>query len=111
MESASTRYNLPPWGMAPPTVENQALGPDRSNDERIRTNRMMQALMGQPPVPQVPLFRPRFGHRVEAYGITDVLNVDITFRPPNIGTWYSGGPGETNSSSVYSNYSATMGNL
>jgi hypothetical protein len=109
--SASTVYNQRPWGMPAPTVDNQALGPNQSNQERIRGERMaMQLAMSAVP-PQVQLFRPRFGYRVDALGIQDVLNVDILYSPPNGGTWFSGGPAEINSTSVYSNYSATFGNL
>lgn len=109
--NASTVYNQRPWGMPAPTVENQALGPDRSNEERLRSERLLEAVALNSIPPKVQLFRPRFGYRVDELTIEDVLNVDILFRPPNVGTWFSGGPAETNSSPAYSNYSATFGNL
>jgi hypothetical protein len=99
---------MPDEGMG---VPNQAVGPDRSNVERITGERLQNALLAQAVPPTVRLFRPRFGYRVGAYGIDDVLNVDQLFQPPNTGAWYSGGPPETNSSSTYSNYDATFGNL
>lgn len=111
--TASGRYNEKPWGMPDEgmSAPNQALGPDRSNVERITGERLQQALIAQAVPPTVQLFRPRYGYRVEALGIADVLNVDIMFSPPNSGSWWAGGPGETNSSSTYSNYEATFGNL
>lgn len=109
----SGRYNEKPWGMPEEGrgVPNQAVGPDRSNVERITGERLQNALLAQSVPPPVRLFRPRFGYRVDALGIADVLNVDILYRPPNPGSWWAGGPSETNSSSTYSNYDATFGNL
>jgi hypothetical protein len=109
--AADTVYNRRPWGMPAPTVENQALGPDRTNVERITGERLQQALLAQAVPPTVLLFRPRYGYRDHAIGIAEILNVDSVFPPPNVGTWHSGGPAETNSSSTYTNYSATFGNL
>jgi hypothetical protein len=110
--NASTVYHEKPWGTPAPTVENQALGPDRSNEERLRSEKLIMAIAMQSQVPpQPPLFRPRFGYRVDELTIADVLNVDILFRPPNPGAYWAGGPAETNSTQTYSNYSATFGNL
>jgi hypothetical protein len=108
---ASTVYNQRPWGMPAPTVENQAIGPDQSNIERITGERLQQALIAQAVPPVVQLFRPRFGYRQTELGLSDVLNVDVVYPPPNVGSWYAGGPSETNSSPTYSNLSQTFGQL
>lgn len=60
------------------------LGPNESNEERL-VSEALAALAGEPaeviaqrrpPLPQVQLFPPRFGYRVDALGIRDVVRLD-----------------------------------
>lgn len=70
-------------------------GPFASAPEQLESERLQIALEQQSPTPQRQLFRPRFGYRTDAIGITDVINVDDVWRTPNDGN--PGGYGEINS--------------
>lgn len=70
--------------------------PWQTNEERL-TSQALQAVAQlpaeviqqiRPPLPRVQLFPPKFGYRVDAFGIRDVVNVNTIY--PGARTDYSG---------------------
>lgn len=77
--------NTKPWRATPAW---SYMRPWASNEERLTQQAINAALVpGQqlqdlvrPPLPEVQLFRPKFGYRVREIGIADVANVDRVFQ-------------------------------
>lgn len=79
--------------------------PDASADDAATSRLVQAATMSasalrktvRPPLPQVELFRPRFGYRTRTLGISDIMNVDEVLKEPRVN--YGGTPAGIESSS------------
>lgn len=98
MEPADTVYNRRPWNRNPNEESEDDsehtrydyLGPHSSRDEAM----MSQAIASvttpgeyltdivRPPLPQVQLFRARYGYRTRQLGIEDIMDVDEIYAEP-----------------------------
>jgi hypothetical protein len=98
MNSADSNYdhNAPGAGSPPPSWAY--IGPFTDNEQRkiaqatevaMLSNAEIQEIV-RPPLPQVVLFRPRFGYPTGQPGIMDVVEVD---RQVRVSDDFSGGPG------------------
>jgi hypothetical protein len=81
-----------------PQIRYDYMGPFADTQEALLTRavrsvtlprEMVQDIV-RPPLPQVQLFRPRYGYRTRAVGIMDVMDVDAQFEPTR--TDYSQSP-------------------
>jgi len=81
-----------------PEIRYDYMGPFANAQEALLTRAIrsvtLPAMMIQdivrPPLPQIQLFRPRYGYRTRAIGIMDVMDVDAQFEPTR--TDYSQSP-------------------
>lgn len=83
---ADTVYGPRPWGPPPSTPDSQRIP---QTHEQFLTSLALQSAMSmtadqiraiRPPVPNQPLFPPRYGYPTEELGIEDVINVDQRYR-------------------------------
>lgn len=102
-QSPDSIYGRKPWN--PPVQPDQVyprwqyLGPFASNEERLVSQALAVATipgvelasMVRPPLPQVELFREKFGYATTELGIDDIIGLGRTYDEPRI-SWYSGGP-------------------
>jgi hypothetical protein len=93
-QQADGVYAPKPWGE--PGSPVVPLRPWGSNEERLTVTALAsvanltaeQISQIRPPLPRVQLFPPRFGYRIDAFGIRDVVNVNTVY--PGARIDYSG---------------------
>lgn len=99
MDPADTVYNRRPWNRGPDDKETEDdsehtrydyLGPHSSRDQALMTQAIASVTtpgeyltdIVRPPLPQVELFRSRYGYRTREIGISDIMNVDEIYAEP-----------------------------
>lgn len=95
------RYDHKPWspGVAPSAIMPrwQYLGPFASNEERLTQQAIQANILPsneladvvRPPLPQVTLFRPRFGYENRVPDIYDIMDVSRQYSEGRV-SWFSG---------------------
>jgi len=97
MESADSVYARRPWNRRPEEQEDDSdnirydyLGPHSSRDQALMTQAIASVTtpgeyltdIVRPPLPQVQLFRPRYGYRTRELEISDIMDVDEIYDEP-----------------------------
>ena len=96
-DSADSVYAKRPWDKESPEAPEQRydyMGPF-SSDQQAKITQAISSVtvpaefltdIVRPPIPQIQLFRPRYGYRTREIGIADIVNVDEIYAEPRTET-------------------------
>ena len=103
MDSADSVYARRPWNNTPEPDEEVArydyMGPYTS-DQAMRLGQALSSTtvpseyladLVRPPLPQVQLFRSRYGYRTRELGISDIMDIDEIYLEPRVDSGGNGG--------------------
>ncbi|CAB4153340.1 hypothetical protein UFOVP621_116 [uncultured Caudovirales phage] len=90
MNSADSRYNRRPWNEDNRGPRYDYMGPYSDKQEQLTSQALAAntvpgeflADIVRPPLPQIQLFRSRFGYRTRELSISDIMDVDDIYAEP-----------------------------
>lgn len=111
MDLPDSVYNRRPWNELQAEEEPEArydyFGPYDSRDQAVLSQALASTTVPgeyladivRPPLPQVQLFRSRYGYRTRELGIADIMDVDEIYAQPREEQGGSAGTGGTSRNS------------